>query len=143
MKRYISVFGLLVLLGIAVGCTAPVQTIEEVTYIEITYPNGGEAWDDIGRPVSFKAQGLKRVNIDLEDWRGEAAGGPLTWRLETNLPVESSGKYAVTRLKDLSPSVRSGDQFRINVYDATVKPGQCNLTGDDSDDYFSITITPR
>lgn len=111
--------------------------------IKVLSPNGGEQWDlNIGRPVSFQAVGVERVNIDLEDWRGNPAGGPFTWRLESNLPVASSGKYAVSALKDLVPKVQPGDQFLVRVWDVRdVNLSTSQQTADYSDGYFSIVAS--
>lgn len=106
--------------------------------ITVLSPNGGEQWNDTGNPVSFKAVGVEKVNIDLEDWEGNPSGGPFTWSLETDLPVSSSGKYAITAVKDLVPKVRSGSNFKIRAW-AMQSTGQ--IAEDRSDNYFSITTS--
>lgn len=117
---------------------------EQDAHIRVTFPNGGELWGDIGRPVNFQTSGeISRVTIQLEDWRGNPAGGPLTWDLEQNLPVESAGKYAITAIRDLRPAVQSGNHFKILVW-ATVGPkGKSKVVEDSSDDYFSIDLDKK
>jgi hypothetical protein len=134
---------LLCIVGCANSTSIPIVPsavpVAPISSVQVTYPNGGEEWTlYIGRPVDFETTGnVERVNIDLENWRDPTAGGPLTWRLETNLPVSSSGHYAVTALKDLVPKVRPGDRFRIHVSDAD------SSVEDRSDSYFSIIERPK
>lgn len=125
------------ILAALVSCTGnnEVPTPTAGPSITILSPNGGEQWDEMGRPVSFKTIGVEKINIDLENWEGNPSGGPLTWRLETDLPASSSGKYAITAVKDLVPKVRSGTNFKVRVW-ATQSTGQPVEAR--SDNYFSI-----
>lgn len=115
--------------------------------ITVLYPNGGEKWQ-FGEYylVKWRISGkIKRVNIELENWEGEPAGGPSTLILGYDIPAVAPGdndlkeeNFSVKIPEDFIPS----HYYRIRVVDAEDKSSYAQQVADSSDNYFSI-VEPR
>ncbi len=106
--------------------------------INVLFPNGGERLT-IGETynIAWNANNVRAVNIHLENWQGQPAGGPLTWRIATEIPA-SLGEYSWMISDDSHLKIYSIGYYKIRVVDADDTSSYAQQTADSSDDYFSI-----
>lgn len=108
-------------------------------YIILISPNGGDNLV-IGEEYSivWTSSGIKKVNIELENWKNVGGGGPLTCMIAENVSA-SPGDYLWTIPEDLEPTINPGDFYKIRIVDSSDASPYSQQIADSSNNYFSLT----
>jgi len=126
------------------------EPVKEKSFTVLS-PNGGETWE-IGKTynITWKANGLDKVTIELTDWSCSsetpitiarnipASQGSYSWKAPDNLFTSTADNYCPTYIYNPTTHYgwKSGDNFKIFV--AEVKPTGSFGVQDESNNYFSI-----
>lgn len=105
-------------------------------YVKVVFPKGGETLE-IGKTyeILWEYQGVKSVDIILENWKVVSGNWPASRFIARNIPA-ADGKYSFKLSMDNLPpeSREAGNLFKVRI---VPYPLDYTITGR-SDDYFSI-----